>query len=701
MYLFTIVPFLYFLKTRLKGKIQRISWIFVYFIPSFILFDFFVPLVELKNIALLIISITLINYIYENGYLQNDIKTTKKEKNPTLRLSFEEMQSVDKNWNKIVFFRVVISLVLIALFYFISNDISLTLGLFIISLSLQILYLIYNNIRNIWNLLLILPINYIRFYGFIIPFVSTDKLVEVVMATILLYPLSKVIEFTKRERFNLIFIGNAIGNIDKFRIYYYSFVFVLLFFFISDSIYFEVALYYLVFRTLSYLAISKLNGLKNNSRSSSFIKDEEKHNSSSQYSGFERKIAFILTKFPGLKLSIKKLYQRLNYIRYKKNYNFKSDYKVTKIALENKESYFGYYDKSPINKTNEYIIFQSTNISTTNMPDPKVPVDMVVYDLVKDEYETIGQSYTYNWQQGTKLMWIDEYRFIYNDFDESRKQYISKIYDIKLKDEKIIDYPIYDCFEDKFAISLNFERLDIARADYSYNNLGIKIDWEDNNNDGLYYVDIKSNSSKLIISLEDVIKLNYKETMKGAKHKFNHVMISPDGTKIMFMHRWFLSDGRRYDTLYVSNVDGSDIKIVSDDDMVSHCFWYDNTHIFAYLRDKTMGDKYYMLDINSNKKEPIGEGLIDKFGDGHPHVKGTNIIFDTYPDKARMKSLYKYNYTNKKLEKLGEFLESFDFYGETRCDLHPRFSFDGEKVFFDSVHEGQRGLYMMEFVTRE
>lgn len=37
-----------------------------------------------------------------------------------------------------------------------------------------------------------------------------------------------------------------------------------------------------------------------------------------QYNGFERKIAFILTKFPGLKAGIKKLYQRLNYIRYKK-----------------------------------------------------------------------------------------------------------------------------------------------------------------------------------------------------------------------------------------------------------------------------------------------------------------------------------------------------------------------------------------------
>jgi len=415
-----------------------------------------------------------------------------------------------------------------------------------------------------------------------------------------------------------------------------------------------------------------------------------------QYSKLERKIAFILTKFPGLKSGVKKLYQRVNYLRYKKSHSFSSNYSIKRLGLENKESYFGYYDKSPINSTNEYIIFQSTNIDTKTMPNPKVPVDMVVYDMLNDSYEAVGQSHTYNWQQGTKLMWIDVYRFIYNDFDESTKQYISKIYDVKSKETKIVDFPIYDCFEDKFAISLNFERLNIARADYSYSNLGVKIDWDDNSNDGVYYIDLKENSSKLIITIVDIIKLNYKETMKGAKHKFNHVMISPDGSKMMFMHRWFLSDGRRYDTLYVSNVDGTNIKIVADDEMVSHCFWYDDSRIFAYLRDKNMGDKYYMIDIASAKKELVGEGIIDKFGDGHPHVHGSKIIFDTYPDKARMKSLYMYDYESKNLEKLGEFLESFDFYGETRCDLHPRFSHDGKRVFFDSVHEGHRGLYVME-----
>jgi len=110
-----------------------------------------------------------------------------------------------------------------------------------------------------------------------------------------------------------------------------------------------------------------------------------------QYSGLERKVAFILTKFPRLKSKVKRFYQRLNYLIYKKNYCFKSEYNIKKITLNNKESYFGYYDKSPINSTNEYIIFQSTNIDTKIMPDPKVPVDIVAYDVVNDSYEVVGQ----------------------------------------------------------------------------------------------------------------------------------------------------------------------------------------------------------------------------------------------------------------------------------------------------------------------
>ena len=418
--------------------------------------------------------------------------------------------------------------------------------------------------------------------------------------------------------------------------------------------------------------------------------------SNRNYSNIEKKIALLLIQFPQLKSNIKKIYQKINYIIYKKPYNFKSGYKIQRLSLDNKESYFGYYDKSPINSTNEYIIFQSTNINTKNIPDPTVPVDIVLYNVIHKTYEIAGKSHTYNWQQGTRLMWIDKYKFIYNDFDSVGNKYLSKIYDLKSKETKFIDLPIYDCFEDQFAISLNFERLNIIRTDYSYSNLGDDIDWKNNSNDGLFYIDLQNNTSKPIITLQDIIKLQYKETMKFAKHKFNHIMISPDGSKMMFMHRWFLQNGRRYDTLYIADIAGTNIKVVADDDMVSHCYWYNENHIFSYLRDKKMGDKYYIIDVINGVKEIVGEGIIDKFGDGHPHINSSNIIFDTYPDKARMKNLFMYDCDSKKLEKLGEFFESFDYYNETRCDLHPRYSYDGKQVFFDSVHTGKRQLYMMD-----
>jgi len=411
-----------------------------------------------------------------------------------------------------------------------------------------------------------------------------------------------------------------------------------------------------------------------------------------QYNKIERTIAYFLSKFPKLKLAIKKTYQKMNYIKYKKSYNINTKYPTRKISFEDKESFFGYYDKSPINITNEYIIFHSSNIDTKNLPNLNLAVDIVVYDIKNNQYKVIDRSFAYNWQQGSRLMWIDKYKFIYNIYED--EEYKSKIYDIKTNIFKVINFPIYDTYKDRFAISLNFERLDIGRVDYAYKNKNIKINWNDNKNDGLYFIDLEKNEKRFILSLHEVMEFNYKDSMKNAKHKFNHIMISPNGKKIMFMHRWFLENGRRLDTLLICDKDGRNLKVIADKGMVSHCFWYDSENIFGYLREFA-GDKFYIININTLEKKVIGENMIDRFGDGHPTINKEKVVFDTYPDKARMLHLFRYDIKVNSLEELGEFFQSFDFYGETRCDLHPRFSFDGKKIFFDSVHEGKRHLYMM------
>lgn len=102
-----------------------------------------------------------------------------------------------------------------------------------------------------------------------------------------------------------------------------------------------------------------------------------------------------------------------------------------------------------------------------------------------------------------------------------------------------------------------------------------------------------------------------------------------------------------------------------------------------------------MININSRGKEEVGIGKIDLYGDGHPHIHKNKIVFNTYPDKARMKNLFLYDYENEELKKLGEFFESFAFYNETRWAFIHGLVLPVKNVFFDSVNECKRALYQI------
>jgi len=414
-----------------------------------------------------------------------------------------------------------------------------------------------------------------------------------------------------------------------------------------------------------------------------------------KYSKIERFIATSLESFPVLKKYIKLIYQKFNYFLYKNKYRFKSKFLISPIGIKGEESFFGYYDKSPLNTMNKYVILHVPEESTEKVPNPNSPVKIVLYDVENKNCDVIDVSYSYNWQQGARLIWLNDSEFIYNIYDMNDESYLSKIYNIINKEFRIINFPVYDCYQSYFALSLNFERLNALRPDYGYRNKNKQniLEWN-SDDDGIYFIDLKLNVTRLIISFKDVVNVDFRSSMFQAKHKFNHIMISPNGKRFIFLHRWFVGK-RKLDRLIVANIDGSNIKCISDGGMVSHCFWKDDNNIFGFLRDVLLGDKYYMVNASTGEKVTVGSGLIDCFGDGHPHINGDIAVFDTYPNKSRMKELYKYNFSSGDLVKLGEFYEGFEFQGETRCDLHPRFSLDGKMVYFDSVHTGKRQLYSL------
>jgi len=416
----------------------------------------------------------------------------------------------------------------------------------------------------------------------------------------------------------------------------------------------------------------------------------------SRYSLTERLIARALNKAPGLKRTLKLCYQTISYWVYKKPYQYRSNYTLNTIP-SNQETFFGYYDKSPISADGRYILFHQSSLNTKHMPQSDRPVSVSVWDVHRQIPVYRAEAKAYNWQQGARLQWLSSSKFIYNNYSDELGYHAVAV---QLRDsatykEQAIPFPVYDCYNDAYALSLSFERLYKLRPDYGYRNHSVAEQLIDDNEDGVFFIDLLTGQRKLLISLATLSNINPFPKKDKFQHKVNHIMISPNGQQFIFLHR-YLINGRRYDRLFVANADGTNLSILADDEMVSHCCWLNNHEIIGYLRNYSLGDKYFKIDVNTKKIEIVGKGIIDKYGDGHPSIQKKYMVFDSYPNKSRMKDLFFFNLETNELTKLGEFYESLKYQGQTRCDLHPRFSDDGKKVFFDSVHDGMRKLYWID-----
>src|SRR5690606_23505995 len=149
-------------------------------------------------------------------------------------------------------------------------------------------------------------------------------------------------------------------------------------------------------------------------------------------------------------------------------------------------------------------------------------------------------------------------------------------------------------------------RLAALRPDYGYRNVNISVenDISDLDEDGILLCDFETRQSKVLLTLSQLVSIEYDSKMDEATHKVNHIMISPQGDKFIFLHRYFIKQ-RRFDRLFVSDSQGTNIKLLAAQEMVSHCCWLDNNTIIGYLRGST-GDKYYKIDVNTGRLSVIG-----------------------------------------------------------------------------------------------
>lgn len=383
---------------------------------------------------------------------------------------------------------------------------------------------------------------------------------------------------------------------------------------------------------------------------------------------------------------------RYIYVRYLKNRYFSSVeiYSLSEVCLhkclKSEVSFFGYYNISPKNNKGKLLAC---------MPNGDF-INIICKD--GDNERTIGVSESFNLQQGCMLQWggVDNDNVYYNIFDRVKKQYASVVYS-EINEQIINSYsmPLY-CIDKngEYALTLNFERLSLLRPDYGYFCMEPSA-LANNDYDGIWYIDIHTKEVKLIISLTQLINLKEVPSMRGAVHKVNHIDISPDGKRFMFLHRWQGPLGR-YTRLITADSNGKNLYILNGDIMTSHSCWRANNIIISFCNTEEFGNAYVIFEDKTSNKRILSYKLPSV--DGHPSVSPDKrwLITDTYPDLGRMSRLILYDMVNDNVIVLGRFYQPLKYLKSNRIDLHPKWSPSGCEIYFESGHNGLRNLYSLD-----
>ena len=290
-------------------------------------------------------------------------------------------------------------------------------------------------------------------------------------------------------------------------------------------------------------------------------------------------------------------------------------------------------------------------------------------------------------------------RIIYNDLRGGK--YCSVIMDVRTSEERILSMPVYTVSNDgKTALSLDFSRLHSLRLGYGYAALPEKTkDVALPDETCIWKMDVETGEVVPLLKYTDFASFQSRKEMLEADsvHKVNHLMLSPNGKRFMVLYRWFVGQ-RKYTRLITCNVDGTDMYVLSDDDMVSHCYWKNNEEIIAFENKHHGGAGFYLMKDKTQEFTHIWPQLSN---DGHPSYCPTDnnlVVFDTYPSRSRVQEVKlgrDNDTTGESVKVIARVFSPFKYDNDTRCDLHPRWSRDGKKVCFDSVFEGHRGLYVV------
>ena len=107
-------------------------------------------------------------------------------------------------------------------------------------------------------------------------------------------------------------------------------------------------------------------------------------------------------------------------------------------------------------------------------------------------------------------------------------------------------------------------------------------------------------------------------------------------------------------------------------------------------------DAYYQLEDQTDTATILGSKVL--VANGHMTVSpdGRWILTDEYPDDQGNRPVLLYRLADGWHAEVARVHSPMPEDGTLRCDLHPRWNRDGRQVCIDSIHEGNRHMYVLD-----
>lgn len=377
---------------------------------------------------------------------------------------------------------------------------------------------------------------------------------------------------------------------------------------------------------------------------------------------------------------------------------------------------FGYYDRCPWDVENRYHLALRIP-QQTRLPSPGETAAVGYVDRETRRFHAVGETRAWCHQQGAMTLWLKHRprTFVYNDFvrEGGAWRALARIHDLDEGEVGRYDVPLYTRSRNgRWGVTLNFNR--IPRRGYSYAMAPLPTGdpAPDLDGDGLSLVDLESGAVRLIASYRQLMAVHpFPYDLDGRYCWLNHAIFNADASRVMVLFRTApqMDPPKPWRTYMMTmRLDGSDLRCSLSDlhwrhGAISHQIWGRTPGEILVDADWCgRGHEYVVFDETHHpfQAHRISRGMGPA---GHLNFSpdGRWMVADTYPDADGVQRLALVDVATGDLTELGRFHHRAPgAQGDTRCDLHPRWSEDGALLTIDTIHEGERKIYMMD-VKRE